>query len=129
MAVTDAKSLNALGLMYGGQTAPQWQVMKLALLQQILSAINPMAATDPTSLLAAGNQYCNFDPTSRQVMELALLGQIANSTFPPGGVGFVFRGTTAQRNATTPAQSTAIWILTDSFPPNQLSIWTGSAWI
>lgn len=129
MAVTDAKSLNALGLMYGGQTAPQWQVMKLALLQQILLAVKPMAATDPTSLLSAGNQYCNFDPTSRQVMELALLAQLVNAFGAGNAPGFVFEGTTAQRNAFAPSQSSGIWILTDSFPPYQLSVWNGSAWI
>lgn len=42
--------------------------------------------------------------------------------------GSVGRGTTAARDATTPTGE-AIWILTDSVPPYQLSVWNGSSWI
>lgn len=81
---TDALTLASQGSLYYGQTPPQWQVMKLALLQQILHAINPMAATDPASLLNFGSAYCSYDPSTRQVMELALLAQIATTSVAPG---------------------------------------------
>jgi len=38
-------------------------------------------------------------------------------------------GTTAERNATTPAAEGALWVLTDSNPPYQISVWNGSAWV
>jgi len=51
-----------------------------------------------------------------------------------GGAGAtqVYYGTTALRNATTPTTTlpgSAIWILTDSAPPGQISEWNGAAWI
>ena len=44
----------------------------------------------------------------------------------PGGV--VYGGTGAARDAFTPLSSYALWIVTDSVPPYQLSVWANGAW-
>jgi len=45
------------------------------------------------------------------------------------GAGYpLYAGTTQQRNNTTPATAYAVWMLTDSTPPYQLSIWANAQW-
>ena len=44
-----------------------------------------------------------------------------------GGIGIPFM-TTAARNAWTPSVRYAAVLLTDSDPPNQLSVWANGAW-
>jgi len=60
---------------------------------------------------------------------------IHGDTFYGGGggltnlpVGQVYGGTAAARNAFTPNTSFALWIVTDSTPPFQLSVWSGGVW-
>lgn len=66
------------------------ELMKLALLQQILLAVNPNAVTDPQTLLAQANCYsCMGNSAQWQLMELALLAQIANNGSTVGGGGGV----------------------------------------
>lgn len=69
----------------GGMT----QLFKLALLQQILLALNPNAMTDPASLLAQANCYQCYgaQPGIMQLFELALLAQIATNGTGGGGGG------------------------------------------
>lgn len=40
-----------------------------------------------------------------------------------------YYGTTAERDATTPVAAGTTWILSDSDPVNQISIWNGAAWV
>lgn len=120
---TDAISLNNQGLMYAGQSPPQWQLMKLSLLSQILTALNPMAATDPNSLLTAAQNYCTFGPQAWQLMELALLAQIAGAM--PASIG-IFSGTGAP--GFTPVVQNAIYIQTDSAPPGLIWQYYNGSW-
>ena len=46
----------------------------------------------------------------------------------PGASSVFSIGTTAQRNAYVPATSYYLWMLTDSDPPYQFSIWDGATW-
>lgn len=43
-------------------------------------------------------------------------------------IGQVYGGTTAERDAFTPGASYALWLLTDSVPPLQMSVWSGGVW-
>jgi hypothetical protein len=65
------------------QSSTQKQLLELALLQQIVLALNPSAKTDPGSLLSQANvacyeSYCQ-SPELKQLLELALLQQIAQA--------------------------------------------------
>lgn len=64
---------------------------------------------------------------SKWVLLAKILDQQIN--IGSGGVTGVYRGTTAQRNATIPAGTAALWVLTDSDPQYQISIWNGVAWV
>lgn len=57
----------------------QMQLLKLALLQQILIALNPTADTSPATLLKQANCYSCFGSGAgtMRLIELALLQQIA----------------------------------------------------
>ena len=44
------------------------------------------------------------------------------------GVGIVYGGTATSRDGTTPTSSYAIWVITDSVPPYQLSVWANGVW-
>lgn len=68
------------------------ELMKLALLRQILLAMNPNAAVDPQSLLQQAACYdCNGNPGMWKLMELALLAQISAN----GGTGLGNNGEVA----------------------------------
>jgi len=93
---TDAASLlsqaNVAG--YQGYSASGYMLdlIKLALLQQILLASNPMAATDAKTLLAQANCYQCFagNDFALRLIELALLQQIVGGVTTIciiGGVG------------------------------------------
>lgn len=86
---TDPQSLTAQGSMYSQSTALQWQWMKLALLSQILTQLNPMAATDPGTLINVATPYQVYPPQTLQLFELALLAQIVVTigNVPGGGSG------------------------------------------
>lgn len=128
---TDAQSLMVAANCYVcvGSSREQVELMKLSLLAQILKAQNPMADTSPQALLAAANCYTCFlnSPALMGLAELALLAQIVAGGTSSGSNMSI--GTTAQRDATTPTTATALWVLTDSVPPYQLSIWNGANWI
>lgn len=59
-----------------------------------------------------------------------LRGAIASGTSGgTTGTGYpVLYGPTAERDATTPTVAFAVWFLTDSTPPYQLSIWANNQW-
>ena len=63
------------------------QLIKLALLQIIANALNPMAATDQASLLSSANVACYRSVGSYPLLELALLQIIANGIGAAGGGG------------------------------------------
>jgi hypothetical protein len=105
MPATDAATLLSLPSTacfnnYGSQS----NLLKLALLQIIANALNPMAATDPQSLLSTVQCYnCNY---SWPLLELALLQIIANGITGGGGsspaqIGFVYTGAYANPNQQT----------------------------
>ena len=56
------------------------QLIKLALLQIIANALNPMAKTDQASLLSDSNVACYRSVGSYPLLELALLQIIANAS-------------------------------------------------
>jgi hypothetical protein len=124
---TDAITLQMQGLMYIGQTPPQWQMMKLALLQQILLNFNPMAATDPASLLNIAQPYQCLGPQNWQLMELALLAQIANSTNASTGGG-VSCGNGSPSGVIHPTSSCSLYIQLDSMPPGLIWEYYNGAW-
>jgi hypothetical protein len=80
---TDANSLLADVNCYQCAPPGQWQLLKLALLRQILLALDPVANTDVNSLLATVNCYQCLTPGLWQLLELALLKSIADA----GGLG------------------------------------------
>lgn len=72
------------------------QLIKLALLQIISNALNPMAATDQASLLSDPNIACYRSVGSYPLLELALLQIIANGIGNGGsGTQLVFSGSVA----------------------------------
>ena len=44
----------------------------------------------------------------------------------PGGM--IYGGTASERNAFVPDSSYAFWVITDSTPPYQISVWSGGTW-
>jgi len=81
MAVaTDPQSLLGAVQCYDCYLA-QYNLLKLALLRQILLAQNPNAATDPQSLLNQAACYSCFS-SQWALMELALLAQISTAVGP-----------------------------------------------
>lgn len=86
------------------------------------------ASSDPEVLMREAKCIYSCVPVGVQMPVLIYLAfQIVASGI--SGVTGVYMGTTAQRNATTPPGTAAIWILTDSDPQYQFSLWNGSAWI
>ena len=84
------------------------QLIKLALLQIIAKALNPMAATDQASLLSDSNIACYRSVGSYPLLELALLQIIANGIGSGGGsTQLVFTGASANPNTggITPANA------------------------
>lgn len=72
------------------------QLMRLALLRDIVLAGNPNAMTDPQSLMSQANCFSCFSNASMgDLMELALLAQIVQngSTGGGGGVTSIIAGT------------------------------------
>lgn len=84
MPATDAATLlSSQSVACYNNYSAQQALLKLALLQIIAKALNPMAATDPQSLLSTVACYnCNY---SWPLLELALLQIIANNTGAGGG--------------------------------------------
>ena len=80
---TDAQSLLAEAACFQCEAANAYsaQLIKLALLKQILLASNPMADTSPETLLAQAACFQCFaaNPYMLQLMELALLVQLVKA--------------------------------------------------
>ena len=72
----DAQSLLTAAKCYncGDEDAPE--LMKIALLAQLLKGTNPVADTTPTTLMAQAKCYACVPPNQRQLLELALLMQL-----------------------------------------------------
>lgn len=70
-----------LGLAAQYNNTPQNMVfIKLGLLNEILTALNPAAPTDAASLIVLGSQYASFGPATYPGIELGLLALIAQNT-------------------------------------------------
>ncbi len=84
MAV-DPNTLLADAVCYACQPGNAW-AFKLALLKQILLAVNPMADTSPNALLELAKCY-SCQPGNAESFELALLQQIVNAGGASGSGG------------------------------------------
>lgn len=79
MAATDPQSLMTQGHCFACYGASNYEIMKLALLQDIALAHNPAADVTPQGLLAAGKCLECFGMVSQpKLMELALYQIIAS---------------------------------------------------
>jgi hypothetical protein len=96
---TDPQSLLNAANCYNCNTPGEWQLMRLALLRQILLASNPMAATDPQSLLNQAACY-NCYLSQWALLELSLLSQIATAS----GGALCITGGTGAPTAAVPCQ-------------------------
>jgi len=81
---TDPQSLLSTAACYDCYLA-QYNLLKLALLRQLVLNLNPMAATDPQSLLSQANCYSCYS-AQWALLELALLSQ-AVTLLSSGGSG------------------------------------------
>lgn len=86
---TDPQSLLASASCFScfGSDRGTMELLKLALLRQLVMASNPMAVLDPQTLLSEANCLSCFgsSPAQMQLMELALLSQIAAGGGTGGG--------------------------------------------
>ena len=87
MAATAPQTLLTGGRCFDCYGASAVQMMRLSLLSNILTALNPMAATDPQSLLTYGKCFDCYGANGIQMMELALLDQILAASGGGGGGG------------------------------------------
>ena len=85
MAATAPQTLLTGGRCFDCYGASAVQMMRLSLLSNILTALNPMAATDPQSLLTYGKCFDCYGANGIQMMELALLDQILAAGGGGGG--------------------------------------------
>lgn len=74
-----------------GSDRGMMELLKLALLKQLVLAENPMAATDAPTLLAQSNCYSCYgsSPGIMQLLELGLLAQLVNGQSAPSTPEFV----------------------------------------
>ena len=102
------------------------ELIKIALLRQILLAANPTAMTDPQTLLNSARCYECYGANGYmlQLMELALLSQIATSS--SSSAGAVSCGTGAPSAA--PAGGCGVYIQTDSVPAGLIWEYYSGAW-
>lgn len=88
---TDAQTLLAQANCYACNAVSGYdaRLMQLALLQQMVLSLNPMADTSPQTLLSQANCYACFGANAfnLQLMELALLAQISTALGGGGGGG------------------------------------------
>lgn len=91
-----------------------------------LLGMNADTATLNT-VLANAKCVINCIPEGAQ---MGVLNSLASQILSTGisGVTGVYRGTAAERDALIPPGD-ALWILTDSTPAYQISVWNGSAWV
>lgn len=102
------------------------QLMELAVLKQILLAVNPNAVTDAKTLLNQATCYQCYSANeySLRLIETSLLVQVLNASVGGGTNG----GTGSPVGVVTPSSSYALYIQTDSVPPGQIWEWYGGAW-
>lgn len=99
---------------------PQYPLMRLALLRQILLALNPSAVTDPQTLISQASCYdCYL--AQYPLLELALLAQIVANGGGGGG------GTTCGAGAPVAAPSTTCALYIDTNTGTLYSYY-GGAW-
>lgn len=83
--------------------------------------------TTLNSVLRSARCIINCIPEGAQ---MGVLNYLATQIVSGGSLGSAtYSGTTAQRDATTPSTEGTIWVLTDSNPAYQISVWNGSAWV
>jgi hypothetical protein len=130
MIATDPQTLLAAANCYQcfGATPYQLQLMKLALLADIVKSNNAMAATDPQSLLASANCYQCFasNPFMLQLMELALLNLVVQGGTGGGGSGQVqiYTDNTAPGSIAPPANKQAAAIAYSALGTSPTYTWS-----
>jgi hypothetical protein len=121
---TDAPTLLAGSNCYNNYSA-QFGLLKLALLQQIALALNPMADTTPQGLLSSANVACYNNYGSWQLLELALLQIIANNGGGGSGGGVTAADYGGGPPSFTPTTSGALAIDTSN---GSVWTWYSNAW-
>lgn len=119
---TDANTLLDEVRCYECLAPGQWQLLKLALLKQILLATDPMADTSVNTLLEAVKCYTCLSPGIWMLLELALLQQIANG----GGAGGGGVTCGAADPVAAPSGTCGMYFRTDT---QTLWAWDGAAWV
>lgn len=92
---------------YANVAQDQVQLLKLALLRQILLAANPMADTSTNALLAQVGCYAHLPSGMMHLLELALLKQIVDGG-GTGGAGGVLSTTGDPEGVVTSPASPAL---------------------
>jgi len=125
MAATDPQSLLNPNDVSCYSCYNQPTLFKLALLRQILLALNPMASTSPQALLNNSDVQCyNCDYSQAWLLELALLRQIAIGIGGGSGSGGQISSGVGQPVA-DPGVANAVY--TDTATGNQFWFYNG-AW-
>lgn len=133
MADTTAKTLLAAAACYQCNAANSYelQMIKLALLKQILLAQNAMADTTPQTLLKQASCYSCYASNAYmlEMIELALLQQIViNGSTGGGGSGGTFGGNGSPVGVVFPTSAFAFYIQADSVPPGLVWEYYNGAW-
>lgn len=76
--LTDGRCFNCYG-------ASAVQMMRLSLLSNLLTALEPTAMTDPQTLLTYGKCFNCYGASQVEMMELALLDQVVGAISGGGG--------------------------------------------
>lgn len=85
MAATAPQDLLTAGSCFNCYGANAVQMMRLSLLVNILTALNPMASTNPQTLLTYGKCFNCYGASTVEMIELALLNLIAIASGTGGG--------------------------------------------
>lgn len=108
------------------------ELIKIALLRQILLAQNPAAVTDPQTLLSQAQCYVCFANSSTYLalLELALLAQISNNGSTGGGGSGTNQITSGTVNPVAPPANPAIANAYFNSTTGVVFFWPagGSAW-
>jgi len=127
MATCAATTLMHSAREYNGLSDQQLQVLKLALLRQILIALDPMANISASALMASADEFNAMSDHVLQVLQTQLLCEISATGVGGGGAGGVLSGSGVPVAA--PTSSSAIYIDKNPAALTVLYWWSGTAWV